>query len=155
MPRTRAAPPAQTQATEGVPKQLLDRQVIVTLTPASEAKWDRTTAELSQAYHLPSTGAFPLDSIGVRCIVFQVPSDRSLTELTDRLKADPRVESVQPNQFFQGQGQSYNDPYAKHQYGAQAVRAALVHRYATGRGVKWPWWILGWIPPIPICKAAS
>ncbi|ETW99285.1 MAG: hypothetical protein ETSY1_15585 [Candidatus Entotheonella factor] len=131
-----AQPPRLTPATEGVPKQLLERQVIITLTSDAKAEWDRTTASLVQTYDLPQVGAFPLSSIGVQCVVFQVPSDRSLPELIARLEADPRVESVQPNQFFQGQGLPYNDQYAQHQYGAQAVRAALVHPHATGRGVK-------------------
>ncbi|PON17131.1 hypothetical protein C2W62_14830 [Candidatus Entotheonella serta] len=124
------------QLAEGVPKQLLDRQVIITLPLAAQAEWEQTSELLAQAYNLPRAGALPLGSIGVQCVVFQVPSDQSLPELMARLQADPRVESVQPNQFFQGQGLPYNDQYAKHQYGAQAVRAALVHRYATGRGVK-------------------
>ncbi len=129
-------PPTRPSSAEGLPKQLLDRQLIITLASASKADWDRTTTALAQAYNLPPAGAFPLNSIGVQCVVFQVPSDRSLPDLMTRLKADPRVESVQPNQFFQAQGLPYNDQYAKHQYGAQAVRAALVHTYVTGRGVK-------------------
>ncbi len=130
-------PAAQLQGAAGVPKQLLDRQVIITLSVASQAAWERTTASLAQAYALSRAGVFLLGSIGVQCVVFQVPSDRSLPTLMAQLQADPRVESVQPNQFFQGQGLlPYNDQYARHQYGVQAVRAALVHRYATGKGVK-------------------
>lgn len=127
-------PPVSTTA--NAPKQLLDRQLIITLAAASKTEWDRTTTALANTYDLPRAGAFPLHSIGVQCVVFQVPSNRSLPNLIVQLRADPRVESVQPNQFFQSQGLPYNDQYAQHQYGAQAVRAALAHTYATGRGVK-------------------
>lgn len=53
-----------------------------------------------------------------------------------QIEADPRVESVQPNQFFHAQRRQYNDQYAEQQYGAHAVRASLAHTGATGKGVK-------------------
>ena len=111
---TSPAPPSQP---EGVPKQLLHRQVIVTLAPELVAQWDRITTELTRVYGLPKVGAFPLHSIGVQCLVFQIPETRALPTMLAQLKADPRVETVQANQFFQSQAQTYNDPYGKFQHG--------------------------------------
>lgn len=129
-----STPPAE--RVEGVPKQLLAQQVIVTLASASAEQWARMAATLSQMYDLPQVGAFPLASIGVQCIVFQLPEDRSMAEVLTQLEADPLVESVQRNQFFHGQRMVHNDPYATLQYGVQAVRADRVHQVATGKGVK-------------------
>jgi len=120
---------------EGVPKQLLARQVIVTLVPASAEQGARMATALAQTYGLPQVGAFPLASIGVQCVVFQLPEDRAMTEVLTALAADPLVESVQPNHFFQSQGVVYNDPYATLQYGVKAVRADRVHHVVTGKGV--------------------
>lgn len=119
----------------GVPKQLLNRQVIVTLAPASAEQWAHMATDLAQTYGLPKVGAFPLTSIGVQCIVFQLPADRSMRKVLTALAADPRVESVQPNRFFTSQSVGYNDPYARLQYGVKAVRADLVHHVVTGKGV--------------------
>ena len=81
-------------------------------------------------------GAFPLLSLGVQCLVFQIPEGRAVDEVMARLAADPRVALVQPNQVFQGLHAAHNDPYATLQYGARAIRADLEHRWATGHGVK-------------------
>jgi subtilisin family serine protease len=127
-----AGPPAEGP---GVPKQLQARQIIVTLPPASPERWAQLAATLGQVYDLPQVGAFPLTALGIQCVVFQVPADRSLDEVLARLAADPRVEAVQRNQQFQGLAVVHNDYYAPLQYGAQLIRADLAHRWATGRGV--------------------
>jgi subtilisin family serine protease len=120
-----------------MPKQLLARQVIVTLAPASPEQWARSTTTLVQTHRLTQVGAFPLASLRVQCVVFQIPEERSLEEVIARLSADPLVESVQPNQFFQSVDTPvHNDPYARLQYGVRAVRADLAHRTATGKGVR-------------------
>ena len=118
-----------------VPKQLQTRQVIVTLAPASPGHWASITAVLAQTYDLPQTGGFPLQSLGVQCVVFRIPHGRSVEDTLRRLAADPRVESVQLNQVFQGLGATHNDPYATLQHGAHDVRADVAHRWATGKGV--------------------
>ena len=38
---------------------------------------------------LTQTGAFPLNSLGVQCIVYQVPAARAPQALIDTLTADP------------------------------------------------------------------
>lgn len=119
-----------------LPKQLQPRQIIVTLAPASPERWASLATALSQTYALPQIGAFPLSSLGIQCIVFQLPPDASVDTIVKRLVADPRVESVQLNQVFEGQQTVHNDPYAALQHGAQTIRADLVHGWATGKGVK-------------------
>jgi subtilisin family serine protease len=121
-------------AEPALPKQLVDRQVIVTLAPASPERWAALAGELAQAHALSQAGAFPLSSLGVQCIVFLVPADRTVDDVVARLAADPRVESVQPNRIFRGLA-AREDPYSPLQHGPRAVRAWAAHRWATGRGV--------------------
>jgi subtilisin family serine protease len=118
-----------------VPKQLVQRQVIVTLVQATPEEWARRTALLVQKYRLTQVGAFPLKSLGVQCVVFQLPDDRAVTEVIEQWATDPLVESVQPNQFFHSGSMALNDPYGKLQYGLQAIRAMPVHRLVTGKGI--------------------
>jgi subtilisin family serine protease len=131
------SPDNAARAAEGdtLPKQLVERVVVVTLAPASSDSTDRITAELASAHGLRHVGAFPLTSIGVHCVVFAVPSDRAMEEVVRALATDPRVESAQPNQVFRSLATGPTDPYASFQYGARVVRAPQAHRWATGRGV--------------------
>jgi subtilisin family serine protease len=121
---------------EAPPRQLQARQVIVTLAPATPEVWATLAKELSGEYGLDQVGAFPLTSLGVQCVVFQVSENRPLDEVLAQLTVDPRVESVQQNQFFQGLGALAGDPYASLQYGPRSVRADRAHAWVTGRGVR-------------------
>jgi subtilisin family serine protease len=118
-----------------VPTQLQSHQIIVTLAKATPERWAAMRASLARAHGLDAVGAFPLDSLGVQCVVFQVPPGRSMDEALARLTADPLVESAQPNQLFRGLVVSHDDPYASMQYGARVIHAPLAHRWATGKGV--------------------
>ena len=124
------------QEAEAPPRQLQARQVIVTLAPATPEVWATLAKELSGEYGLDQVGAFPLTSLGVQCVVFQVGENRPLDDVLAQLTVDPRVESVQQNQFFQGLGAFAGDPYASLQYGPHAVHADQAHAWVTGRGVR-------------------
>jgi len=121
---------------EALPRQLQARQLIVTLAPATPEVWATLAKELSGEYGLDQVGAFPLTSLGVQCVVFQVSENRPLDNVLAQLTVDPRVESVQQNQFFQGLQVLAGDPYASLQYGPRAVRADRAHAWVTGRGVR-------------------
>ena len=119
-----------------VPLQLQDRQIIVTLASAPSELQDAMRGTLARSHGLREVGAFPLVSVGVQCVVFQVPDGRSIDDVIVRLRRDSLVESAQANQVFGGLALAHTDPYASLQYGAHAIRADLAHRWATGRGVR-------------------
>lgn len=119
-----------------VPKQLQSRQVIVTLHDSTPEAWSTATQLLVARHGLRVVGNFPLSSIRVQCVVFQVPAEESLPAVIERLRADPLVESVQPNQVFQGLEAPGAGSYATLSYGARAIRADVAHRVSTGKGVR-------------------
>jgi subtilisin family serine protease len=131
------SPGTGARPTEGdaLPQQLVERVVVVTLAPASSDSSDRIPVELAGAHGLRHVGAFPLTSIGVQCLVFEVPANRAMDEVLRRLAADRRVESAQANQVFRNLAAGAPDPYASFQYGARVIHAPQAHRWATGRGV--------------------
>jgi subtilisin family serine protease len=131
-----AAPDRRTQPLSDVPKQLQSRQIIVTLADASPEQWAVAAKALSEDYRLREVGNFPLRSIRVQCIVYQITEDRSLESVVEQLRRDPRVESVQTNQVFAGVQAGHSDPYATLEYGAAAIRADRAHRVSTGKGVR-------------------
>lgn len=119
----------------GVPKQLRSRQIIVALPDRLRAEWPAIARDLQTQYRLRPVGEFPLTSIGVQCLVFQVPADQPLDTVIAKLKTDPRVELVQTNQSFEGLQAAPPDPYAELAYGAKLMRADLTRRISTGQGV--------------------
>lgn len=134
------APPPAAESSAQLPKQLRERQIIVTLAHATQTDWDRVTQAVARDYDLQTTGTFPLTSINVWCIVYGVPDDRPLDTTLAQLAADPRVEAVQVNQVFEGLREDikpgHTDPYAAQQYGAAAMRTEFAHRWSTGKGVR-------------------
>ncbi len=118
----------------GVPRQLEERQLIVTLAPELEPHWARISTQLAADHGLQVSGEFPLTSIGVQCVVLRVPESRSMPEAAAALRRDPWVGSVQQNQHYRSLGAS--DGYAALQYGAQLIQAVAAHPYTTGRGVR-------------------
>ncbi|MCB1821538.1 MAG: S8 family serine peptidase [Candidatus Competibacteraceae bacterium] len=130
--------PLETLSEPGVPKQLRSRQIIVALAEKERPRWSAIAQELRSRYRLRSVGEFPLTSIGVQCLVFQVPLDQSLEAVLMQLRADPRIELTQPNQAFEGLQATAYDPaarYAALAYGVKLIGADRAWQVSTGRGV--------------------
>lgn len=119
----------------GVPKQLQSRQIIVALSEQLQPQWATIAQDLETQYRLRPVGKFPLTSIKVQCLVYQVPPDPPLETLVARLQSDPRVDLVQANRLFEGQQAAPGDPYATLAYGVKFLRADQAHRLSTGLGV--------------------
>ncbi len=111
------------------------RQVMVTFAPAPPPLWAQMTRMLEHDFELSTVFAWSLESLGERCVVYDVPRGRTVEAMVERLAAHPQVGSVQPIYEFETLG-GYNDPYAHLQYGAQALRLEEAHRLATGKGVR-------------------
>lgn len=113
-------------------------RLMVTLPPAPQALWSRTTAELEHTYRLRTVFAWTMESIGEQCIVFEVLNKRPVADVIRRLHSDPRVGTAQPVATFDvlaAEG-GYNDPYAHLQHNVQSLHLEQAHRRATGKGVK-------------------
>lgn len=108
--------------------------LLVTLFPGPPQRWNRTLAELHSNYGVQPVALWPMESLGVPCVLMAIPPNREAVELIRLLEADPRVESAQPVYRFRALG--YDDPYAQLQHAAGEVRFTAAHRWATGKGVK-------------------
>lgn len=128
--------PSSPPSAQGVPKQLLSRQILVVLTDITLQQRERLVATLMQKYQLTRVGAFPLVSIGAQCVVFQLAPKRSMDDVLMQLRAEPFVHTVQPNQLFHSLQVVWNDPYARLQYGLRAIRADRAHQVASGKGIR-------------------
>ncbi|MGQ0591796.1 MAG: S8 family peptidase [Gammaproteobacteria bacterium] len=124
------------QGVEGLPKQGKARQIIVTLAEDTPERWAAVSRALGAEHGVAQVGEFPLRSIRVQCLVYQVPDGLSYDAVLARLRADPRVDSAQSNLVFEGLLAAHSDPYAGLQHGAQAIGADRVHGSSTGRGIR-------------------
>ncbi len=119
-----------------IPKQLRGEQIVVTLAGDSPQQWEATAQALSSQYGLRSTGSFPLSSIRVGCVVFEVPRERTIDQVIAQLGNDRRVESVQANHLFEGAQRERASAYTELEYAPTAIRADAAHSASTGKGVR-------------------
>jgi subtilisin family serine protease len=101
----------------------------------------RFAGDLAERYGLHLIAQWPVTALGVACVVYEVPANRSMDQVLRDLEKSGEVESAQSMRTYRvlGQPQSeagpYNDPYLHLQTGFQTMRFAAAHRFATGKGV--------------------
>ncbi len=114
------------------PVQGRSHQLIVAVPLVTPAVRSEIASRIARQHDLELVAAFPLESIDVHCIVFEIEDGRDPEVLARKLSAYPGVELVQRNQLFEGLA----EPYAEFQHGPRALRADRAHRWVTGRGVR-------------------
>jgi subtilisin family serine protease len=110
-------------------------RVMVVLPAANRSRWAEHTRQLELAYHMRLEHAWRMRSLGVRCLVFDLPPGRTAEQLVERLAGDPRVEAAQPVYAFEVLAVG-RDPYSGLQHGTRSLRVEPAHRWATGKGVR-------------------
>lgn len=89
-----------------------------------------------QRYGLTRVADWPLDTLNVRCLVFESDGTRPVVDLVAALAGEPEVETAQPVQMFAARSDTYNDPYLPLQHSIQRARVDLSHQWSTGAGVR-------------------
>ena len=135
LPNGQQAATAKEQGSD-LPKQFKARQILVTLAAKDKSRWSVIEHELLRDYPLTKSGAFPLDSLGIQCLVFIISEQSDMPKLIAKLLSDGRVESVQNNSIFMSQVVQYTDQYAQLQHGVKQIGVDKVHHQFTGKGVK-------------------
>lgn len=97
----------------------------------------RDAAAIGRSHGLRQLAAWPIELLGVHCIVFAVPDSRSIHTVVAQLAADDRVESAQPLRSFRTHSAArYDDPYLGLQSNLSAMQVEDAHRWSRGRGVR-------------------
>lgn len=137
------------------------RYIIVTMTDAMHEELvrgervDREAAlppqyaqflsRLSRTYGLKRVADWPLGTLNIRCLVFEVADPAQRAATIAALSRERYVESAQEvSAFFtsadapaaQVAASDYNDPYRNMQHALKEMQIAESHRWATGRGVR-------------------
>jgi len=97
----------------------------------------RDAVALAQRYDLRQVDAWPIELLSVHCIVYEVGGARALAQVMSDMRADRRVESVQPLSTFSTQAsRSHDDPYQGLQNSLAELQVEAAHRWSRGRGVR-------------------
>ncbi len=120
----------------GLPKQMLARQVLVTLPDSLKPEWSSIRKELAHQHTILATDEFPLSSIGVDCLVYKIPDKLPMDQIIEKLRLDKRVGLVQENQVFEGIQSGENDAFAAISYAAKLTHVENAHRFTTGKDIK-------------------
>ena len=112
---------------------------------------NRQARALERDYGLRQVSAWPIATLHVHCIMFQLPGASSRGTVMAQLGSDRRVESVQPLNEFTTQsvpevldaqtdvvpvGVPYNDPYARLQVSLRELAVIEAQRRTRGAGVQ-------------------
>jgi len=100
----------------------------------------RFLANLARTYDMRRVADWPLNTLGARCLVFQVADPARRDATITALAAERFVESAQRLNGYRASADAgaltYNDPYRKMQHGLDVMQVDETHRWATGRGVR-------------------
>jgi subtilisin family serine protease len=106
---------------------------------------------LERDYGLREISAWPIATLHVHCIMFELPGATARPTMIAQLASDRRVESVQPLNEFTTQSEPdtlrtvpeaapvqvpYNDPYAKLQVSLRELAVVPAQQHSRGAGVQ-------------------
>jgi hypothetical protein len=157
-----AAPNAMDTTMSSFREQDAGSYIIVTMTDATHEQlvqgervdreaelpplYARFLSNLSRTYGLRRVADWPLSSLDIRCLVFEVADTQQRDNTIAALSRERFIESAQRLSTFETSSDAqaaalpmpngYNDPYRNLQYGFDEMQVAEAHRWATGKGVR-------------------
>ena len=115
-----------------------ERLVLATFASTRAEDWRPALAELTRGRALRPRWAWPMESLGEECVVFELPHADARDGALRALAAHPRVTLAAPVRSFRtlAGAPPWNDPYSGLQPGLAELGVAEAQRWATGRGVR-------------------
>jgi hypothetical protein len=96
----------------------------------------QTGRALAADYHLREMSSWPIATLGVHCLAYELPRDADAGRVLAALARDPRVESAQPLLTFETAANRYNDPYANLQKNVAEMAVTEAHSVSRGASVR-------------------
>ena len=107
--------------------------------PYQSSPWGKRVAgKLASRHALSLVTQWPIETLGVHCVVYAITDGRSFASVMQELRQDAQVSAVYPMQAFHTLGAAAAaaaDPYRPLQHSVTALHLDAAHRFATGRDV--------------------
>jgi subtilisin family serine protease len=95
---------------------------------------------IANTYSLKLVDSWPIKQLGVHCVVYEIPDNRSVAEVLAALAKDPKITLAEPLQEFHTltspQTPAYNDPLYGLQTNLLSLDIAAAHERSRGAGIK-------------------
>jgi subtilisin family serine protease len=97
---------------------------------------------VASKYSLREVANWPIRSLAIHCVVYEIPDDRSVKSVVEALSKDSNVTLAEPLSEFHTlsdtnqSGVSYNDPLYDLQTSLPALGIAAAHEHSQGAGVR-------------------
>jgi len=91
--------------------------------------------QLKNKYGLTRVANWPLATIDVFCIVFELENPSERRNVVESLRLEQGIETAQVVQAFDSLSETYNDPYLSMQHGIYEIQAIPSHQWSRGSGV--------------------
>ncbi|MDE2367911.1 MAG: S8 family serine peptidase [Burkholderiales bacterium] len=91
---------------------------------------------VADAHGLRAVAAWPIELLGVHCLVYALPPAAQREQLLAALARDPDVESAQMLAQFELRTTAYNDPYGPLQSNLVDMGVLAAHAWSRGAGVR-------------------
>ena len=101
-----------------------------------QQKMAKRIRALQQAYPIKQISAWPLQTINLYCVLFEVTQRASPQVIARQITAEPDVDSAQIINLFQVLSVARHEPFQHLQHGLQTLGVAGAHRIATGNNVR-------------------
>lgn len=95
----------------------------------------RISDEIADDYSIQKLAEWPMTEIGVHCIVYLVPTDKSVPEVVEKLSQNSNVSIVQNMHLYNTQANTHDDPYLKLQSNLRDMQIDEAQNIATGKNV--------------------
>jgi subtilisin family serine protease len=99
--------------------------------------------DLAKQYSLTHVSEWPIEQLGMHCVLFRIPPGTTREAVLEKLRADPRVRIAQPLNEFESAADpaparpaGFDDPYARLQANVRALDVAEAHAISRGMGVR-------------------
>jgi subtilisin family serine protease len=91
---------------------------------------------LASSYGVTRVANWPLATIDVFCVVFEVGNPEERDAIVQALQREDGIETAQAVQSFGSLSDTYNDPYLSMQHGIHEIQAITSHQWSRGGGVR-------------------
>ena len=101
----------------------------------------REAKRVAAKYSLREVANWPIRSLAIHCVIYEIPDDRSVTTVLEALSKDTNVALAEPLSEFHTlsdttQAAPYNDPLYDMQTNLPALGIAAAHEHSQGEGVR-------------------